>query len=192
MSDVHDPGPDVRAVWQRTTDPRFDVSLDDVRKRAQRFRARIKRRNLREYVACVFVIAVFGFYAVHFPPLLMKIGAVCTCLAAVFVAMTLSRKGRAGTSDLSGDCRSFHAEELRRQYDLLRTIWLWYLLPFVPGLVLFQIGMTSFLPADRQINGVAGDAICLAVFIFAGWLNHRAARKLKRELDQLQSPPKEE
>jgi len=192
MSDVHDPGPDVRAVWQRTTDPRFDVSLDDVRKRARRFRARIKRRNLREYVACVFVIAVFGFYAVHFQPLLMKIGSVLICLAAIFIAIVLHRKGHAGRSDLSGDCRSFHADELRRQYDLLRTVWLWYLLPFVPGLVLFRAGAHTLMPANRQMAGVAGDVVCLAIFLFIGWLNRRSARKLKRELDQLQSPAKEE
>ena len=185
MTEPTEPGADLHSLWQWQTDPRFDQSIDDVRKRAKAFQGRIGRRNRIEFSACAFVVLIFAGYAVYFPSPLIKLGSVLICVAAVFVAFTLFRNGRAAPADLSGDCRSFHAAALRQQYDLLRTVWLWYLLPFVPGLVLFQAGAALRAPAHHHMAGFISDLTFVAVFVFIGWINHKVARKLKLELEQL-------
>jgi hypothetical protein len=82
-------------------------------------------------------------------------------------------------------CREFHRSQLVRQRDLLRSVWLWYLLPFVPGLLLIQIGRAAGDPS-RPLRVVMSATISVLVFLGIGWLNQRAARKLDREIEGLE------
>ena len=62
---------------------------------------------------------------------------------ALTVMFELHRRGSARTApaDLGlSTCIDFHRKSLERQRDALRTVWIWYLLPFVPGLAIFEIG----------------------------------------------------
>jgi hypothetical protein len=80
----------------------------------------------------------------------------------------------------------FHRRELVRQRDLLRSVWLWYIGPFVPGIVVFGMGVGS-----RHGTGTWWNALpFLCVFGGVMWANYRAARGLDRqiaELDRMES-----
>jgi len=81
-------------------------------------------------------------------------------------------------------CRDFHRSQLARQRDLLRSIWTWYLLPFVPGLLFLFIGRAAADPGGA--SRVALSAIVgVLMFLGIGWLNERAARGLDREIEML-------
>jgi hypothetical protein len=77
----------------------------------------------------------------------------------------------------------FLRAELIRQRDLLRSVWGWYLLPFVPGLLLILVGVALERPERR--DWLAPGIVAAVTFVGIGLLNQRVARKLQRRLDDL-------
>ncbi len=97
-------------------------------------------------------------------------------------------------------CLDFHRQQLERQRDLLRGVWTWYLLPFVPGLAVFPFRLFRWTmklphaPAHTRViiaTFALTAAACALVFFAIGKLNQWAARKLQREIDALNQMEKE-
>jgi hypothetical protein len=78
-------------------------------------------------------------------------------------------------------CVEFHRAQLLRQRDLLRSVWRWYLLPFVPGLFLLLMARAAVDPG----RATRAALINVLVFLGIGWLNERAARRIDREIESL-------
>lgn len=187
----------VTDVWRSQPAERIDISLEDVRRRAQRLERKVSWRNAREYVACVLVVGVFGYYASVFPDALIRAGCGLVIAGALFTAFRLHKMGAARKipAELAfRACIGFQREELKRQRDLLLGVWQWYLLPFVPGMMVFLAGLFEFAMRQPHASGhartVAGvlalaAAGCAVVFVGVAKLNDWAARKLQREIDAL-------
>ena len=75
MSDVQ-PAGGVQDLWQGQPAEGGALSLDELRTRARWVERRIRRRNLREYVAAVVAVIGFGGGAWIAPTPLIRIGAV--------------------------------------------------------------------------------------------------------------------
>jgi len=60
---------DLRNLWQKQEVEQMRISVDELRAEAAKFKSRIRWRNLREQVACLFVIVAFGVMCVKFPSL---------------------------------------------------------------------------------------------------------------------------
>ena len=187
------PPDDIRSVWRSQPTEPLRLSPEEIRDEAFRFSKTIRWRNARELVALVLGIVVFGWYAWTTHSLLARAGNGLIIAAALYVAYRLitSASSRPPPPDaMAAACLAFHRGELERQRDLLRTVWRWYLGPFVPGfLVLF---------ADRVFQAVTvgsgslarvglSAAIVAAGFLFIGRLNEAGARKLDAELDRLET-----
>ena len=169
---------DPHGLWQNQPSEPLQMTVEEIRMKAAQFQKKIARRNLREYAAAAIVVAAFTGYAILLPGALIKAGSILTVVAALFVAYRLHRKGSSRPVPAAVALSSgveFHRKELERQRDLLRSVWLWYLGPFVPGMVLFGLGMGSLIWA----SGLA------LVFAVVWWLNARAARRLQSEIDAL-------
>jgi hypothetical protein len=188
----NDPLPDdLRNVWQNQPVEKTTMPLEEIQRRSRRFEKRIDRRNLREYAGGAFVIAGFTYYIFKFPGPLIRTGCALIIAGSLFVMVQLYR--RASPSKLPADLAvtassEFHRRELVRQRDLLRSVWLWYIGPLVPGLAVFEAGtMPQHSPWWMFLLA--------ALFFLAGfggivWLNRRAADRLDRqiaELDNLES-----
>jgi membrane protein implicated in regulation of membrane protease activity len=183
--------PDIKTLWrnQKTEDT---VTLENVHERAAKFQKRVRNRNRREYIAAVFVIAVFSWYIWILPDWYMKAGSALVIIAALFVTWQLHVRGSASRLPQDGSAMGdidFHRRELIRQRDALKSVWLWYLAPFVPGMVLFTFGMYRHLVATghavhptRFALAAAGN---LLVFAIIWILNAWAARRLQRRIDEL-------
>jgi hypothetical protein len=173
------------------------AELCDVPQAAQRFQRRIVWRNLREYAAGAVVTASFGYYISAFHSALIRTGCGLVIAGTLFVVFTLHKRGAARTVPSEGElraCVDFHRKELQRQRDLLRGVWLRYLLPFVPGLIVFRAGILerALGQPTAPAHAVAivtrftlAVAACAVVFVGIGKLNQRAADKLQREIDAL-------
>jgi hypothetical protein len=173
------------------------AELCDFPQAAQRFQRRIFRRNLREYAAGVIVTAAFGYYISVSHSALIRTGSGLVIAGTLFVLFTLHKRGAARTvpSELElSACVDFHRKELQRQRDILRGVWLWYLFPFVPGLIVFHAGIleralrqpTSPAHTVAIISRLTLDVTVWAVVLAGiGKLNQRAADKLQREIDAL-------
>jgi hypothetical protein len=130
---------DVKNMWRSA--PAADTAPlqeAELARRARHFQRRIARRNFLEYAAALLVCVGFGFYLWKFPDPLMRLGSVLT-IAGILVVVWQLRQ-RASSRALPGaesalPSRDFHRAELVRQRDALRSVWLWYVAPLVPGML---------------------------------------------------------
>jgi hypothetical protein len=114
-----------------------------------------------------------------------RLGAALVVAGTLVVMWQLNRRAssRVVPADLGGACLQFQRDELVRQRDALRSVWLWYLVPLLPGLVVFMWGMqrgSAHHPFEMLVDG-----FMLAVFVTIAVINRRAAAKLQRQIDIL-------
>ena len=183
----------IRALWTAQPVEPFKLSVDQVSKRTGQFQARIRQRNITEYLAALLVVGVFGWMACLIPVFTVKAGAILIILGALYVCWKLHKiAGRQAGQQADNAARllDHHRSELMRQRDALASVWRWYLAPFVPGAVVFVAGVT-FSP-DTGLPFLAGltiFAISMAIMgsMFAGviCLNNRAVKQLDAEIAEL-------
>jgi hypothetical protein len=190
-------------VWKNQPAEPLNISLDQLRRQARRLESRVSWRNAREYVASGLVVAVFGYYASVFHAALVRAGCGLVIAGALFAVFRLHQMGAARKvpAELAfRTCLAFRRQELERQRDLLLGVWRWYLLPFVPGLAVFLVGLFAFAMrqphAPEHATGIVAvlgltAAGCALVFVGVAKLNHWAARKLQREIEALDRLEKE-
>ncbi len=187
----------VRGVWLSQSSEFISISPEELRQASNRMTRRIFWRNLREYLATAFVVAIFGYYFYKFPTVLLRLGCGLIVVGSLLMVFQLYRNGSA-TSMAKGmnskSCVDFHRAELLRQRDLLLSVWKWYLLPFVPGMCVFLLGLLQMVlqqPASRFHYGLVAlwfgvSTVFLAgVFALVGKLNQMGAKKLQKEIDAL-------
>ena len=75
----------------------------------------------------------------------------------------------------------FHQREIARQRDILLAVPLWYLLPFVPGMV----AITASKWETSARGALVGVPVIIGVFVLIWRLNVWAARWLDRELHKV-------
>ena len=175
---------DVKRRWQAQSFTLPQRTAEDFLAETTAFQRRIARRNLREYVAGAVVVAGFCFYIWWFPYWVTRLGAVLVVLGTLVVMWQLHRRAasRAVPEDFAVNCLQFQRTELARQRDALRTVWLWYLGPLVPGLAVFMwsIQGRSARPIDLLV-----DLTMLTAFAAVAWINRWGAAKLQRQIDAL-------
>ena len=187
--------PDIQDLWQSqpTEPPR--ISIEDLRRKMSKFERIIFWRNIREYAAGVFVVTAYGFYEWRFPQPLMRVGSGLVIAATLYVMFQLHRRAsvQRAPADLGlSTSIEFHRRALIRQLDALRTIWSWYILPFVPGFAVFLTGSAISQRAAHPMSlfhllrGYSIPVGLVAVVSFGVWkLNQRAARKLQTQIDEM-------
>ena len=182
---------DMKHLWQSqpTEPPR--IHPEELRKKMNKFERRIFWRNIREYAAGAVVVAIFGYYEWRFHSLLVRLGSGLIIAGTLYVMYQLHQRAstRPAPAHLGlSTCIEFHRKSLERQRDALRTVWSWYLLPFVPGLAVLVIGsIVNQWVAHRHlvINSFVSPAI-MAAFFFVVWkLNRWAAKRLQTQIDEL-------
>lgn len=190
MSD-HDP---LRDLWAGQETGNFAMPLEEIRRKARGFQRTIRRRNMMEYAASILVLMVFGGVALIVPDWGVRAGAGLIMLGTLYVVWklhTMARAAGAGEIDAALSLTAFHKGELLRQRAALATVWRWYLLPFVPGMIVF-LSAVSFAP-----DNPAPLAAKLTVFLFSlgivgglfagiAWLNGRAVKALDAEIAALE------
>jgi len=183
---------DPQTLWQSQPTEHDPMTLAEIHRRSHAFEAKVRRRNLIEYVACGLVIA--GFTPVLFARAswMMQAGAGLAIAATIFVGWQLHVRASAGRTPAVGDALvDFHRQELIRQRDALRSVGLWYLAPFVPGMTLVMMG--RWFQAHAAHRALALDHMLIlvtsgvTVLVFLGiWLlNLYGAKRLQQRIDDL-------
>ena len=171
-------------------------AVEEVRRRARVFERRLRWRNLREYASAALAIAVFAYVGfVAEGTVLVRVACALCVVGMLFMAVQLHRRGSPEREQLSATTSEYLASyrrQLERQRDLLREVWRWYLLPVVPGVLLFAISIPLEAPLGRNRGWLwlaAGLALAVTalVFLAVSWLNRHAARLLEREIEALAS-----
>ena len=172
------------APW-RTTGPLAPLSLDTLSDHARLFQKIIWWRNARESLAAVVVLLLNTRDLWRADSQLARTGNALLIAGMLFIIWFLHF--RAGSRAVPGhadakDVLRFHQREIARQRDILRAVPLWYLLPFVPGMVA--------IAANKWVTSSVGGAligvpVIVGVFVLVWRLNVWAARGLDRELHKV-------
>ena len=179
-----------KKAWLASVEIAGAPPLEEVRKGAGKFYRYVKRRNMVEYAACVFVVVTFTWYIFTLPHVLQRVGSALIVLATLYVAWQLHRRASAVAPEQAGTMplMLFARAQMVRQRDALRSILWWYILPFVPGMVVMISGSMLHKAAEGTPPGMF-DAVASVVMItvFAGvwWINQYSARKLQRHIDEI-------
>lgn len=180
---------ELKRLWQQQPVSVAAPALDVVKAEALRLDGRVRVRNAVEYAACVLVFGVFSFYLFVFTSPLMRLGSALTLVAIVFVAWQLHRRASSQALPQAAGEQAwlpFQRAQLVRQRDALRSVWRWYLAPFLPGLVVFRWGVERDLPAAAAIvPGLWANAIIALILVGVLALNLYGAHRLQQRIDAL-------
>ena len=193
LSNTPNPG-DLRSLWQTMPATPVTITAEEMRLRATAFQRKVSRRNYIEYSAAAFVIIVFGWYATWPIPAtpLWPIANILCALGVLCGVYNLHRYAAAvaPTADSVPSLIDFHRAELVRQRNALATVWRWYILPVIPGLLLWLIAIWIGSPPERQARLaaplIAVALICMLVFGLIILLNLLGAARLQRMIDDLE------
>ena len=183
------PNNPAQQVWQSQPVEGMKVSADVIRLRATKFERKISRRNLRESIASLFVIAFFGYFFATSPDVLLRITWALFIAGMIWVVIALRLKGTPKTmpADMGNSSSlDFFRSELERQRDLLKNVFPWYLAPLIPGYLALNVAYAFKFPGLIRWAGLGLlDVIFVAIFLGVWYLNQRAARCLQRSIDDL-------
>ena len=161
--------------------------------RVGKFERRIRIRNGMEYAAAVLGTILFGVTAFGaFDKGEMMIGLSCLAIiVGVFVAM-LNLKRRGGNLDRrpEDNCAAHLRRQYSHQHQLLRDVPVWYIGPFIPGLVLFYLTITARVAervgwADAMIGILQPAAISFGIMALVMLANWFGARHLQKKIDEI-------
>ena len=163
-------------------------SVDEIHRKANTFRRKIRRRNMREYLGAAFVLLVSSWNFVMAGRPVPRISFALMIAGTLYVAYRLHQAGAAretpaGMGYATG--LNYYRGELERQRDLLRSVWSWYLAPWIPGLALLT-GWGAFSAPPGRRWYVAGYMVAAAaLFWVIAYINKRAALRLDRRIVEL-------
>lgn len=130
---------DLKALWQSLPTTPVLFSPEDMRVKAEGFRGHIRRRNLKEMSIWLAVCLPLCWFATWPISVLWDVGCVLLVLGCAFAAVNLHRRSGPLVRETTPAVAlvEFHRAQLAHERDMLRGMWRWYLLPVLPGTVLF-------------------------------------------------------
>lgn len=84
---------DLKRLWQSQKREVVEVSLDEIRRRAQKHRRKVRRRNAIGHVALTVVVAFMGFVIWKFHDPLTRTGAALCIAGGLHVGYQLYKRG---------------------------------------------------------------------------------------------------
>jgi hypothetical protein len=160
------------------------LSLDTLPQHARLFQRMIWWRNLREAAGAAFVLAfnVPELFRVEDPA--KWTGHLLLVAGTIFVIGYLFT--RAGARHVPGELGTrgllaFHRSEIVRQRNILLAVPLWYLLPFVPGVLVLMAARSN-----ASIGAAVAALVAVGVGFVVIWrLNLFAAQFLDKQLAEV-------
>lgn len=177
------------SIWQRQAVTSMELTPEQLRQRAEKFQAQVRRRNFRDYICAAIPTVGFAVCIFSAKSPLTQLGSVMMMLWGLYYIYGLNRFGSASSLPVNTDsqsCRAFHRQQLIRQRDLALSRP-WGISLAIPGMVLFVLGMQldGKHPDDWTMTiGMIGVFIftCIAVVIDGQLI----ADKLQKEIDSME------
>ena len=177
---------DLSRLWKELASNPVQVSPEDLRREAQKLRTRLRLRNSFVTGVCCFIIAAYCLFFFHSTTALERIGSVVSIAGTAYViAQFLKRPARTIPDSGAIETIRFYCAELERQRDFHRGKGvLSWLLPFLPGPILFNVGFALDRPMFAPLVELQMVGFLMIAAIVVP-LNLRLARKYQRRLDAL-------
>ena len=176
---------ELKKLWQQQPLRKPDVSPEQLVSAMQTQTSQLRRildaRDVRELVACAFVVIVFGvFYFTVYRTPISRLGDLIVIGSSIFVAWKLvyTRRKTPPAPPLATLVESLQAElnAVRAQSRLLGSILWWYLLPLGVGILVCTWGSAHGGLAEN-IGKIVYTILVVALNVFIYRLNQRARAK---------------
>jgi hypothetical protein len=189
MANESPPNDRLQNVWQNQPSEGMRMSLDEIRRRAGKFHKKIFWGNVRTYLSCLVGVVFCGFGLWRFPDALTRVGIGLMLAGFLYLIWQVHRRGTARSlpADLGlASSLEFYKQELERQRDFLRSVWLWYLAPLIPGPVVLTVAKARTNPDHLRHMGPSLTLALFALVYVSVWIEkQRAARRLQSQIDEL-------
>jgi len=141
-----------------------------------------KRARLIEVVVGIGIALFFLRPLSTAPNIFLAVGFALGSLSALYVAVIMMwNRSRPMPDGLGfGPSIEYYRQELIRQHKWVRTMWMWYFLPFVPGFTFITIGAT--IEAAGRGRPLWGGAVMAAVLVGVLVAAHVGTRSMARKL----------
>lgn len=185
---------DIQILWQsQNLEEKDMITLSDLRARAETLRTRVQWRNIALYAYSLANLALTGFLLGTGKYPTQAVPGVLLMAAHLFVIWQVwwRARMRGMPGDLGGRAAvDFLRHELTRQHDALAKAWLWYIAPFMPGLIWQLAHRAATQPAGFSVAANHSTVLFLVLsatfFWVAVWLAFsRAAARLEIQLERL-------
>jgi drug/metabolite transporter (DMT)-like permease len=191
------------AVWQSQTREAPRISLQFVRRQAERINSDIRRETRMSYFGTAFCIAL-GLFVVFAPVpawsvtpapaaivVVIQLTALLSALACIYTAFQIRLRGklqRAVEHEQVMQSLQAYRAALERRRDHYATAWRWALWPVMPAVVTILGGTLVFdeRPHKWLRLGLAA-AVCLIALLLSVWVSSRKSAWFRKELDALQT-----
>ncbi|TIX50361.1 hypothetical protein [Alteraurantiacibacter aquimixticola] len=194
------PEDQARQSWQSSGSAAALPPIEELRGKADKFRRKIRRRNLIEYISGAVVLLGFGWILIFgplpwtpavIPAEIVRLGAALVMIGTVFALWQLHKRTAPLDPPADGGRNSvldYQRAELVRQRDAIDSVLYWYILPFVPGLSVLMLVPLALSPTIGELawfKVVLKACIVPVSLIGVWWLNKFAARKLQKMIDEI-------
>jgi len=170
---------ELKALWlhQPLREPPSPTQLiSAMQNKTTRLRRELYGRDLRELVACIFIIIVFGYFFFKERAPIARVGWLIVVGSAFFIAWTLIHARRTNPPAPPGatvvECLRAELNSVRAQSRLLGSVLWWYLLPPGIGLLVATWGMPINLHAK-----IPSTLVFIGIYALVYWLNQWARSK---------------
>ena len=180
---------ELHRLWRDQPAAAESFDPQELRRKADDWHRVVSKRNRREYVAGAIAALAFLWFAVSAHDAWTRIGCITAIAGLVIALYQLHRRAAAAEPDPAefGTPVALHYRaELCRQRDALRSVWLWYIAPLLPGPAIMLLGpYMSGRSAGGGLNDLIGFLIFAVIMALILWLNSYAASRIQRRIDQL-------
>jgi hypothetical protein len=190
-------------VWQSQSCEAPRISLQYVRRQAQRLNSDI-RRELRFGYFGTALSALLGLIAVFAPApawsgvevpaalaLVVQLTALLSFLACGYITFQIRRRGRLQRAvEHEQVMQSLHAYRtaLERRRDHYSSAWRWSLWPVMPGVVIVLGGGLLFDERPHKwLRLSLAATVCALAFLLGAWVSFRKSKWFQSELDALKT-----
>src|SRR3954469_23473252 len=172
---------ELKKLWQRqrlrNPEPSAAQFVSAIQNKMSGLRRILDARDLRELIGCAVVIIIFGyFYFNAYGEPIPRLGDLIVIGSAIFIGWKLvyTRRSTPPAPPGASVVASLQAElnSVRAQSRLLKSVFWWYLLPGLIGLLVATWGRRMDL-----FSKIFGSLVFIGVDAFVWWLNQRARSK---------------
>ena len=177
---------DLEKLWKELASNPVKVSADDLRRESLQLRTGLRLRNWIVVGVCCIIIAAYTFFFIFSKTALERIGSLLSIAGtANVIVQFLKRPAWPKSDSMAIESIRFYRAELEHHRDFHRGKGLGsWLLPFLPGPIIFNVAFALDRPVFAPIVGLqmAGFLMASAIVVL---LNLRMARKYQRRIDAL-------
>ena len=177
----------LKQLWQKsacdmTVNLNNKALLDSLNKKINQFEKSILKRDIREITAAFIVMIIYIFYFIKIPFPMAKAGATIIILSCIFVGAKLLYAKKIKQSDIQNDIKEhlkYCLQRINNQIVLLESVWLWCLLPFYIGVLVFYFA----LPLSA-LNKIIFSVTVTVLYAIIYLINKRASKRVLKPLKE--------